>query len=111
MPVWSPKEGRETACADDWTVGAQLYSDVCRILLLVHDPHLPSLGLDRGNTVRYVDEKVKQYVRRMCGVALSHPQSQPAISITGMVIAMCTSLPSPSLFSVITCALIHMSRW
>lgn len=61
--------------------------------------------------MRYVDEKVKQYVRRMCGVALSHPQSQPAISITGMVIAMCTSLPSPSLFSVITCALIHMSRW
>lgn len=75
--------------ANDCHVGAQLYSDVCRILLLVHDPHLPSLGLDRGNTVRYVDEKVKQYVRRMCGVALSHPQSQPAISITGMVIAMC----------------------
>lgn len=71
------------------TVGAQLYSDVCCILLLVHDPCLPALGLDREVAVRRIDERVRGYVRRMCGVAVSHAQNQPATSITGMVIAMC----------------------
>lgn len=72
-------------------VGAQLYSDVCRILLLAHDPRVPALGLDRGSAARGVDERIRGYVRRMCGVAVSHPQCQSATSVTGMVIAMCRS--------------------
>ena len=40
-----------------------------------------------------VDGKVRGYVRRMCGVAVSHPNCQPAASVTGMVIAMCTQKP------------------
>ncbi|KAF2142693.1 uncharacterized protein K452DRAFT_270538 [Aplosporella prunicola CBS 121167] len=75
--------------ANDCHIGAQLYSDVCRILLLVHDPRMPSLGLDRSIAMKRVDNRVRHYVRRMCGVAISHPQVQPAASVTGMVIAMC----------------------
>ncbi|KAF4543846.1 Arca-like protein [Lasiodiplodia theobromae] len=75
--------------ANDCHIGAQLYSDVCRILLLVHDPSLPTLGLDRAKATQRVDGKVRGYVRRMCGVAVSHPNCQPAASVTGMVIAMC----------------------
>ncbi|KAK0664273.1 hypothetical protein DIS24_g690 [Lasiodiplodia hormozganensis] len=79
--------------ANDCHIGAQLYSDVCRILLLVHDPSLPTLGLDRAKATQRVDGKVRGYVRRMCGVAVSHPNCQPAASVTGMVIAMCTQSP------------------
>ncbi|OJD32327.1 arca-like protein [Diplodia corticola] len=45
--------------SNDSHIGAQLYSDVCRILLLVHDPSLPALGLDREIAVRHMDERVR----------------------------------------------------
>jgi hypothetical protein len=72
-------------------VAGQQFSDICRILLTVHDPRIPAFGLDRAARARATDSQVRHIVRRICGTALSESRYPSAIFTAGMAIAMCKS--------------------
>ncbi|KAM0545315.1 hypothetical protein ACHAPJ_011387 [Fusarium lateritium] len=92
-PVWS-SEGSdrffpEVIFANDFHVAGQQYADICRILLVAHDPRILSLGLDRLEFSRSLDVKIRQLVRNLCGIATSNTKHQPALFTAGMAVAAC----------------------
>ncbi|RDL31905.1 uncharacterized protein BP5553_09307 [Venustampulla echinocandica] len=74
---------------NDCHVAGHQYLGICRILLLAHDPQVPSLGLDRNKVVQQIDEQIKDQVRLLCGIAESNRKFPSAIFTAGMAVAMC----------------------
>jgi hypothetical protein len=69
------------------------YLAMSRILLLAHDPRVPSLGLDRTKALRERDEMIKELVWRICGIACSNSHFKLIVFSAHVAIAMC-ELPS-----------------
>ncbi|KAE8453910.1 hypothetical protein EG329_007686 [Mollisiaceae sp. DMI_Dod_QoI] len=74
---------------NDCHVAGHHYLGLCRILLLAHDPTVPSIGLDRKMRIEHTDEQIREQVRFLCGIAISNRQHVPAMFTAGAAIAMC----------------------
>ncbi|KUJ15931.1 uncharacterized protein LY89DRAFT_99269 [Mollisia scopiformis] len=74
---------------NDCHVAAHHYFGLCRILLLTHDPTIPSIGVDRKVRTEFVDEQIREQVRLLCGIAISNRQHVCAMHTAGAAIAMC----------------------
>lgn len=62
--------------ADDVVVGTQHYY-LAKILLIAHNPKIPRLGPLRTAALKAADEEIMDYVRILCGICLSNPDSPP----------------------------------
>jgi len=62
--------------SDEHIVGWQHYY-ISKLLLAAHDPKVPRLGPSRANSLRAIDEEIKGYVKVLCGIALSNPETAP----------------------------------
>ncbi|POR35324.1 Uncharacterized protein TPAR_04457 [Tolypocladium paradoxum] len=78
--------------AYDCPIAAQQYMQLCRILLLAHDPRTPVLGLGRAEFQRHRDEEIREAVRILCSISVSNPEYMPATCTAGLAIAMCGEL-------------------
>ncbi|KAI0854679.1 hypothetical protein F4860DRAFT_95991 [Xylaria cubensis] len=76
----------------DCPVAGNQYLELCKILLLAHDPRTPSLGLGRTKLIQIQEEKIRQAVRVVCGVSLSNPEYMVARILAGLVIGMAGEL-------------------
>ncbi|KAI1751950.1 hypothetical protein F4782DRAFT_502717 [Xylaria castorea] len=76
----------------DCPVAGIQYLELCKILLLAHDPRTPSLGLGRTRLIQIQEEKIRQAVRIVCGVSLSNPEYMVARILAGLVIGMAGEL-------------------
>ncbi|KAI1737876.1 hypothetical protein F4680DRAFT_460209 [Xylaria scruposa] len=76
----------------DCPVAGNQYLELCKILLLAHDPRTPSLGLGRTKLILMQEEKIRQAVRVVCGVSLSNPEYMVARILAGLVIGMAGEL-------------------
>lgn len=97
----------------DCPIAAQQYLQLCRILLLAHDPQAPSLGLGRASFVQAQENKIRDSVRIICGVAQSNPEFMPARLTAGLAIAMCGELfdnpvETTQLLEIVTEAEMHL---
>ncbi|KAI8950496.1 hypothetical protein F4801DRAFT_342834 [Xylaria longipes] len=76
----------------DCPLAGNQYLQLCKILLLAHDPRTPSLGLGRTKSIQIQEEKIRQAVRVVCGVSLSNPEYTAARILAGLVIGMAGEL-------------------
>ncbi|KAI1303498.1 hypothetical protein F5Y03DRAFT_359695 [Xylaria venustula] len=76
----------------DCPVAGNQYLQLCKILLLAHDPRTPTLGLGRTRSIQTQEEKIRQAVRVVCGVSLSNPEYTAARILAGLVIGMAGEL-------------------
>jgi hypothetical protein len=76
----------------DCPIAAQQYYQLCRILLLAHDPRMPSLGIGRAEFRHRCDEGIRNAVRNICSIAISNPEYKPSTLTAGTAIAMCGEL-------------------
>ncbi|KAL1984894.1 hypothetical protein VTN96DRAFT_8553 [Rasamsonia emersonii] len=73
----------------DWHAIGNQYNSLARILLLVHDPTIPTVGPLRRTAMERVDEEIKAEVWTMCGVGMSNASAPPAIITACMAINPC----------------------
>ncbi|OMP88706.1 hypothetical protein BK809_0005427 [Diplodia seriata] len=73
----------------DWHVMGYSYTIEAHLLLVVHDPTVPKLGPLRRRAVAEMDEKAKEDVRKLCGLAQSNEFAPPASLIACMAVALC----------------------
>ncbi|KAF9875548.1 hypothetical protein CkaCkLH20_06929 [Colletotrichum karsti] len=72
----------------DCAVSGRQYLEICKIILLAHDPRTPSLGLGRLSYLRAQEEKIRNAVRTICGIWLSNQEYVPARVLAGLAIGM-----------------------
>lgn len=72
----------------EWHVMGYAYTILARLLLIVHDPTIPTLGPQRRQAVAEIDEKAKRDVRILCGLGLSNDTVPPAILISCMAVTL-----------------------
>ncbi|KAI0434458.1 hypothetical protein F5Y09DRAFT_252925 [Xylaria sp. FL1042] len=82
----------EVYFVSDCPVAGNQYLELCKILLLAHDPRMPSLGLGRMKSIQIQEEKIRQAVRVVCGISLSNPEYTAARILAGLVIGMAGEL-------------------
>ncbi|KZL76834.1 ArcA-like protein [Colletotrichum tofieldiae] len=91
-PIWnsgSDHEGfPEIMFANDFHLAGQQSAILCQILLLSHDPRVPSLGLDGAIATKAVEDEIRRLVRQICGIANSATEWPPAVINAGTAIAM-----------------------
>jgi hypothetical protein len=81
-PVYEQVAGGENVfpemcfMADDVVVGTQHYY-LAKILLIAHNPKIPRLGPLRTVALKAADAEIMEYVRILCGICLSNPNSPP----------------------------------
>jgi hypothetical protein len=81
-PVYEQSSGEQNIfpeiyyVADDVVVGTQHYY-LTKILLIAHNPKIPRLGPLRTAALKAADEEIMDYVRILCGISLSNPDSPP----------------------------------
>ena len=81
-PVYYKEADQDSGFPDMWllndeiTIGWQHYY-IAKLLLCAHNPRLPCLGPGRAAALRATDEEIKQYVRVLCGIAISNPDTAP----------------------------------
>lgn len=97
----------------DRSVASRQYMEICRILLVAHDPRAPSLGLGRAKYIRDQEDKIRQAVRTVCGIWLSNPEYTPARALAGLAIGMAgelftNALETTQLLEIITEAESHV---
>lgn len=61
---------------DDVVIGIQHYY-LSKILLVAHNPKIPRLGLSRTAALKAADDEVLVYVRILCGICASNPDTPP----------------------------------
>ncbi|KAI0437713.1 hypothetical protein F4803DRAFT_131724 [Xylaria telfairii] len=76
----------------DCPVAGNQYLQLCKILLLAHDPRTPCLGLGRTRLIQVQEEKIRQAVRVVSGISLSNPEYMVARILAGLVIGMACEL-------------------
>ncbi|OJJ94713.1 hypothetical protein ASPACDRAFT_64991 [Aspergillus aculeatus ATCC 16872] len=72
----------------DCPIAGQQYLQLSRILLLAHDPRLPSLGMGRARYLQKQEEEMRNAVRIICGIAMSDAEYMPARLTAGLAIAV-----------------------
>ncbi|RMD42973.1 hypothetical protein DV735_g2162, partial [Chaetothyriales sp. CBS 134920] len=65
------------------------YLDLADILLTVYDPALPRLGPNAAREQKRVGKKVREIVVRLCGAAMSSPDSESACIQAYLAIVVC----------------------
>lgn len=98
---------------DDCPVAAQQYFEICKMILLAHDPRTPGLGVGRTEYVRAQEERIRESVRTICGIWLSNPEYAPARALAGLAIGMAGELftdvfETVQLLDIITEAELHV---
>ncbi|KAM0721298.1 hypothetical protein Q7P37_003586 [Cladosporium fusiforme] len=73
--------------ADDVVTGMQHYY-LARILLVAHNPKIPRLGPLRTAALRAADAEVMEYIRILCGICASNPDSPPNFNYAAMAIVV-----------------------
>ncbi|KAL7940587.1 hypothetical protein V8C42DRAFT_224152 [Trichoderma barbatum] len=76
----------------DCPIAGQQYLQLCRILLLAHDPRMPFLGMGRAQYLRNREEETRDAVRIICGISISNTEYMPARLTAGLSVAMCGEL-------------------
>jgi hypothetical protein len=82
LPVYEQSANEHTVfpelcfIADDVVTGLQHYY-LAKMLLLAHDPRIPRIGPLRDSSLRAADAEILEYVRIMCGICTSNPDSPP----------------------------------
>jgi len=76
----------------DCPIAGQQYLQLCRVLLLAHDPRTPVLGLGRADFQRNREEDIRDAVRLICGITISNPEYSPAKGTAGLAIGLCGEL-------------------
>lgn len=76
----------------DCPIAGQQYLQLCRVLLLAHNPRTPVLGMGRAGFLEKQDEEIREAVRIICGISKSNPEYMPARLTAGLAIAMCGEL-------------------
>ncbi|EIT79026.1 hypothetical protein BDV35DRAFT_271374 [Aspergillus flavus] len=98
MPIYSEAENPPSSCfpkiwyCNDCHVAARLYSELCRILLLASDPDASALRIGRFRRMQDNDDKIRECVRVICGVALTNPEFHTTRSTAGLAIGLCGEL-------------------
>lgn len=64
------------------------YNILAHILLVVHDPAIPQIGLGHKRSRAVVASLVQDDVRKLCGVAMSNPKVFPAKFVACFAIAL-----------------------
>jgi hypothetical protein len=81
-PIYEQAAGEENVfpemqfLADDVVVGTQHYY-LAKILLIAHNPKIPRLGPLRTAALGAADAEIMEYVRILCGICLSNPNTPP----------------------------------
>ncbi|KAI8292951.1 hypothetical protein K4K59_006033 [Colletotrichum sp. SAR11_240] len=76
----------------DCAVSGRQYLEICKIILLAHDPRTPSLGLGRASYVKAQEEKIRESVRIICGIWMSNEEHVPARVLVGLAIGIAGEL-------------------
>jgi hypothetical protein len=81
-PIYYRDSGDGNCFPELWLVGDAVVTGLqhyylARILLTAHDPNLPRLGPASKSALRRMDEDIRSYVRKICGMALSNPRAPP----------------------------------
>ncbi|KAL1649184.1 hypothetical protein SLS58_001758 [Diplodia intermedia] len=74
----------------EWHVMGSAYAVLARLLLVVHDPTVPTIGpaLRRQEAIAEIDKKARRDVRILCGIGLSNDAVPPAILISCMAVTL-----------------------
>ncbi|KAK5678755.1 hypothetical protein LTS10_009199 [Elasticomyces elasticus] len=72
----------------DWHTMGSMYNLLASLLLEAHDPTLPRLGPSRRMAVASADEEIRKSTLTMAGIARSNPDTQSALLVASMAIAM-----------------------
>ncbi|KAF4546318.1 Arca-like protein [Lasiodiplodia theobromae] len=78
----------ELRCHLEWHVMGFAYIVLARLLLIVHDPTVPTLGPQRRRAIAEIDKKARRDVRILCGIGLSNDAVPPAILISCMAVTL-----------------------
>lgn len=73
---------------DDCHIAGAQYAELCRVLLLAHNPTSPGLGPGRAEALRLSEDGIRDSVRNICGISMSNPECTPARIHAGLAIAM-----------------------
>lgn len=99
----------------DFAGSAQQYAEICKVLLLAHDPRMPGLGFGRAQFIQAQEEKIRTAVRRVCGIWLSNPEfilnrvpACLAIAMTGELFTCASEAERRQLLDIITQAEAHL---
>lgn len=72
---------------DEIILGWQHYY-IGKLLLCAHNPRVPRLGPRAAFAVSQMDNEVRDYVRKLCGIAISNPDTAPNFTYASMAVAM-----------------------
>ncbi|KAJ5542714.1 transcriptional regulator family: Fungal Specific TF [Penicillium sp. DV-2018c] len=72
-----------------WHAIGNQYNHLAHILLLVHDPSLPTIGPLRRRLVQEADDHIRKGVWTVCGISLSNTSVPPAMVVGCMAIHIC----------------------
>lgn len=98
MPIYSEAEDPPYSSfpkiwyCNDCHVAARLYLELCRILLLASDPDASTLRIGRFRRMQDNDDRIRECVRVICGVALTNPEFHATRSTAGLAIGLCGEL-------------------
>jgi hypothetical protein len=76
----------------DAPIAARQYLEICKILLLAHDPRVSPLGLGRTASLAAQEENIRESVRIMVGICLSNPEYTAATILAGLAVGMAGEL-------------------
>lgn len=78
----------ETYYMSDPPIAARQYLEICKILLLAHDPRVSTLGLGRTASLIAREETIRESVRLIVGISLSNPEYTAAKILAGLSVGM-----------------------
>lgn len=89
------------------------YQILCNLILLAFDPHIPAMGIHRGNMLARKEMEMRNAVRETCGAALSDHEWFPAKLNASLAVAMCGELfedhdERRQLVGMLDCGEIHL---
>lgn len=76
----------------DCAIAGHQYLEICKMILMAHNPRIPALGLGSAKYKRAQEASIKQAVRNICGIWLSNPEYVPARVLAGLAIALAGEL-------------------
>ncbi|KAL9080633.1 MAG: hypothetical protein Q9157_000609 [Trypethelium eluteriae] len=74
---------------NDCHVAGIQHLEIARILLAVHNPKIPRLGLGHRVAMQKLDQELRTIVVRLCGIGLANQHSPPGMVTAGVAIAVC----------------------
>lgn len=96
-PIYYKEADEENLLPDIWflsdevTIGLQHYY-IAKLLLCAHNPRMPRLGPGRASALRAMDDEIKDYVRVLCGIAMSNPDTAPNFTYVCLHQSSCSVL-------------------